>query len=127
MIQVPTIQLKKICNPFKYDPCDCGITEKHVKHLLPGNNPSKYIANQLDGNYSLKEHTERIVNFILFGFNDPISIDVGIPFIGYCPDWMIADGNHRLAAAIYTKTPFILAEIAGDVEYAEKLFKIKLS
>jgi hypothetical protein len=51
--------------------------------------------------------------------NTAIVLDAAGTSMGY--DWMIIDGNHRLASAIYRKAAAIRATVAGDVSKAEKL------
>jgi hypothetical protein len=55
---------------------------------------------------------------------DAIEIDVGIPSMGCHIDWMVTDGNHRLAAAIYRRDEFIVAIVGGDLDYATELFGV---
>jgi hypothetical protein len=45
---------------------------------------------------------------------------------GHFVDWAILDGNHRLAAAIYSEKAFIAAEVAGEIDHAETLFGISI-
>lgn len=63
---------------------------------------------------SRKSHIGRVAWFVVnYDKVQPIQIDFGIPTIG-C-DFTFIDGNHRYAAAIYRKEPFILAECSGAV------------
>ncbi|KSQ21817.1 hypothetical protein APB26_32740 [Pseudomonas aeruginosa] len=56
---------------------------------------------------------------------DPIAIDVGVPVLGYWgPSWMITDGNHRLAAAIYRGDTTISALVDGQMDHAFELFGV---
>lgn len=54
-----------------------------------------------------------------------LEIDVGVPALNYLPDWMVLDGNHRLAAAIYARRPTILAYVGGQLDYAQRLFGVE--
>jgi hypothetical protein len=69
-----------------------------------------------------KEHVARIAWLVMHREESPIEIDVGVPSMGFCPEFLIQDGYHRLAAAYYRGDETILANIAGDCKYAEKLF-----
>jgi len=39
-------------------------------------------------------------------------------------DWLVVDGNHRFAAAIYRGDEWILADVAGELDYAFELFGV---
>lgn len=70
------------------------------------------------------EHWTRIEAFMLGGWNDPISVDVGIPHMGYYgPAWPITDGNHRFYAAILRGDEWIDACASGCVETANELLR----
>jgi hypothetical protein len=73
-----------------------------------------------------KHHVWRIAYLVEYGWNDAIEIDVGCPVLGYYPNWMIEDGNHRYCAAIVRSQETILAQVAGQISYAEELFGIKI-
>lgn len=71
---------------------------------------------------SKEQHIQRIAWFVCnFSDDYPIEIDFGIP--GYC-NLQVDDGNHRLAAAIYSEKEFILAICGGDVSEIEKYKQI---
>jgi hypothetical protein len=75
--------------------------------------------------WTIEQHAERIAWLSVAGWNDAIQIDVGVPgFLDYLPHRMITDGNHRFAAAIIRKDRTILADVAGDSEYAFELLGI---
>jgi len=71
-----------------------------------------------------RHHIERIAWFVVHGWEDSIEIDVGVPSMGCCVDWINQDGNHRLAAAFYRKDDTIKVSISGSIDYAEELFSI---
>lgn len=57
------------------------------------------------------------------GWNDPITLDVGLPWApGYREPWVVADGNHRLYAAILRGDSHILAVLGGCITTAYRLF-----
>lgn len=78
--------------------------------------------NRIESKWGTENHIERIAYLVINKDSKPIDIDVGIPCLNFYIDWMIIDGNHRLAAAIYRGDEYILADIAGQVDYAEFLF-----
>lgn len=62
------------------------------------------------------------------GWSDPIEVDIGVPCIGYAgPAWPVLDGNHRVWAAALRGDRFIEADIAGQVDHAARLFRVKVS
>jgi len=79
----------------------------------------------LPGNLSIRQfHIRRIAYLVTTSYViDPIEIDVGVPDLGCNPEWIITDGNHRLAAAFYRKDEFVPVSVSGDLEYAEELLK----
>lgn len=71
------------------------------------------------------DHAARIAYLVENPATDPIAIDVGVPALGYWgPSWMITDGNHRLAAAIYRGDATILALVDGQMDHAFELFGV---
>ena len=69
-----------------------------------------------------RAHAERVAWFVQHGWNDPIDIDVGVPSLGCHVRWVVLDGNHRWAAALWRGDATIAAEWAGSVEVAKALF-----
>lgn len=75
------------------------------------------------GPASPARHAARVAFLIRNGWHDPISIDVGVPWMpGWQPVWPIEDGNHRLYAAILMGRTEILAEIGGCLRTAADMF-----
>lgn len=70
-------------------------------------------------------HIRRVAYFVQHGWEVPISIDVGIPSLGYHVEWIVDDGNHRLAAAFYRKDPTVRISVSGQIDYAEELLGIR--
>lgn len=72
--------------------------------------------------FERKEHIERVAYLVVHPSDRAIEIDVGIPVLNYYPEWIITDGNHRLAASFYRGDKTIKASITGQVDYiAERL------
>lgn len=67
-------------------------------------------------------HFTRIKWLMENGWQEPVSIDVGIPSLGYTPEWMIEDGNHRTTAALLLGHETIEIKFSGTVSYFEELF-----
>ena len=70
------------------------------------------------------DHAGRIAYFVVHGSADPIHIDVGVPALGCHVDWLVEDGNHRLAAAIYARRRLIVASVGGQLDHARRLFGV---
>jgi hypothetical protein len=71
--------------------------------------------------WNYTQHVERIAYLAQHGWEDSIEVDIGIPSMDFHPQWPIQDGNHRLFAALARRDPFILASVAGEVSFIEKL------
>lgn len=72
--------------------------------------------------WSRLEHIAQIAYFVANPTTEPIQVDVGCPVLNYYRDWLVTDGHHRLAAAIFRGDETIIAEISGQVDYADELF-----
>jgi hypothetical protein len=70
------------------------------------------------------DHAGRIAYLVVHEAVDAIEVDVGIPVLNYRPNWMVLDGNHRLAAAIFAGREVIRADVAGQLDYATELFDV---
>lgn len=71
-------------------------------------------------------HARRIAWFVRNGFQEPLQVDVGVPSLGCYVSWMVQDGNHRLAAAIYRRErlkedPWLPVIVSGSVYFAKEL------
>lgn len=63
---------------------------------------------------SLEAHAGRIRFLMRTGWTDPVAIDVGVPWApGWRAGWIIADGNHRVAAALLRGDTVITATLGG--------------
>lgn len=67
------------------------------------------------------DHVQRVAWFMVHGWRDPLEVDIGIPSLGYVPEWPVQDGNHRLAAAILLKNQTIDIRFSGSLDYAEEI------
>ncbi len=113
----------KIANPVADPPWECGILlgmpdvkraideKSFLQDLVPENSQSSY-----------ELHAMRIAWHATAGWTDPIEIDVGVPGLGYRPEWPILDGNHRLYAAVARGDVNIDCSISGCLDFAKELF-----
>ena len=69
---------------------------------------------------SREGHVSRIAWFVVNGWDEPLGVDVGVPSMGCCPVWLMIDGNHRWAAAVYRGDRTIRANVDGAVSEIEK-------
>lgn len=118
-VNVPVSRLKKICNPFENSPWETSVSLDEVRLAIKARNFIEPWDSQNN-----EDHAGRIALLVVKGWVDPIDIDVGCPILSYWPDWIIQDGNHRTAAAIYLKKRYIKASVAGQMDYAKKLLGV---
>jgi hypothetical protein len=69
-------------------------------------------------------HARRVAYLVMKPDAEPVMLDVGIPSMGGNVDWIITDGNHRLAAAFYRELPTIEASASGSVSCAKELLGV---
>jgi hypothetical protein len=77
-----------------------------------------------DGESTRGQHIQRIAYLVVNKDSNQIVIDVGVPTLNLAPEWIIYDGNHRLAAAFYRNDYTINISISGEIGYAKHLLKI---
>jgi hypothetical protein len=68
-----------------------------------------------------ENHVKKIAFFALNEPEKVISIDVGIPSMGHYPDYILDDGNHRLAGTIVSGRPTIKASVSGAEDHAREM------
>jgi hypothetical protein len=68
-----------------------------------------------------ENHIKKIAFFAINEHEKPISLDVGIPSMGCHVDYIVDDGNHRLAGAIASGMKTIKASVSGSMEHAQEL------
>lgn len=68
-----------------------------------------------------ERHIKKIAFFVKNEMETPVSIDVGIPSMGAYVDYIIDDGNHRLAGAIIKGAKTVKCKIGGSEDYAKEL------
>lgn len=115
-VQIPVRNIAEHFNPFKASPWGVRVTRAAVLRALT--------AAQLEARPNTPNHVQRTAYLVQHPSPDPIEIDVGAPVLGYYVTWMILDGNHRLAAAIYRGDDTIQAAVSGQLNYAHELFGV---
>lgn len=67
-------------------------------------------------------HARRVAYLVVYPSSMPISIDVGIPQMGFRPKYLIFDGCHRLAAAIHASQKEIAVSYSGSTAVFKQMF-----
>ena len=126
MLKIPVDRLKAVCNPL--GECDIWSVGKPITVEMVD---AAFVTGQLNPNTNAseklktaKDHAARIAYLVKYGWSDAISLDIGIPSLNCYTDWMIDDGNHRVAAAIYRGDQYILAGVNGCNDYMLELFGV---
>ena len=116
-VLIPVKKLKEQCDPFKDLVWGCdSISRNDIKDAIK---EKSFVSNHKFNDNEWDENVGRIAYFVVNGWSDAIEIDVGIPSMQCHVNWIITDGNHRFAAAIYRK-----AAVSGCLEYAKELFGV---
>lgn len=131
-ISIPHLQ--QIADPFDnvvwHLDIDAPITRQEVQTAISQGrfigqiSTARYTVNWADAATRRQTHAERIAYLVTYGWHDAIMVDVGLPdyFFGASPPfWPVTDGNHRVAAAIFRKDPFISGSVVGSIEEAYRL------
>lgn len=110
-----------ICNPIDTNPWWYGspVTHRRIKNAIE---KRRFVDSP-----GTKDHAARIAYFVENPPEDAIEIDVGVPSMGFYPEWIINDGNHRLAAAIFSGQKHILADVSWSIDYAFELFGVDIA
>lgn len=111
------------------------LKKKYVDAYLLESLKKRVFSEILEGQFrdcaDYYRHAARVAYLVVYGksykkIQDAIEIDVGCPAFGHSTRWIVEDGNHRLAAAIYRNDRHIYANIQGQISHAEKLFRVKI-
>ncbi len=108
-------------NPFKHHvwrKLTRPISKREVTNAIA----KKRFLREWRNTWSRKDHIQRIAWFVVTPWHEPISIDVGVPELGCNVDWIVIDGNHRLAAAFYREDTHISADVSGSVDLIQEMF-----
>lgn len=129
--EVDTYTLNQICNPLAcWMEQKTPITKEEVLECLE-NGEEELVETPLWTKINIdsekeildnrEKHIKKIAYFVKNKPEKPISIDVGIPEMGAFVDYIIYDGNHRLAADIIAERPYTKANIMGSEEQIKEL------
>ena len=114
MVEISVARLSRHCNPLLHNPWGC-------KTFCRAKVKSALASRRLVATPGTDDHAGRVAFLVEHEAADAIEIDVGIPALNYWPGWLLLDGNHRLAAAIYARRRTILAQVDGQMDYAYRL------
>ncbi len=115
-VAIPTHRLARHCNPFGKSPWGVRVTRADVRRALA--------ERRLVAGPDTDDHAGRIAYLVENPAQDAIEIDVGVPVLGYIPNWLVQDGSHRLAAAIFSGKVEIVADVQGQLDRAKRMFGI---
>ena len=126
VLKVSVPKLREMADPFICDVWSCGsvLTKEDVANSI---HSRRYKVAPYPGQgqglepWSLQDHADRVAYLVVFGWCEPIQVDVGVPYLGVMPQWPVSDGNHRLAAAIFAGLQTIDAEVSGDCELISQI------
>ena len=123
-VDIPVKRLARHCNPFGgtwggEKPVRRADVRRALRERRAVSTPYEQMLSAKD-----YDHAGRIAYLIENVTDDPIDIDVGIPVLNFYVEWYVTDGNHRLAAAIFAERPTIKACVAGQMDYAKRLFGV---
>lgn len=129
VFRIPLTTLLEYCDPTLDDPWSCGRISREdvldVAEFLDRSQPkpAEYDPELYD---SYEYNIERIAQFYRYGWEStskdysPITVDIGLA--GYTPNYIIVDGNHRVAAAKFRGDQWIEVEIVGELPKAVAIF-----
>jgi hypothetical protein len=128
-ISISVLALEAFKSPFENNPWGCGtVTKAMVKkaiaqgHSLDHQQWESTKAASRNKKPTRLQHAARIAYLMDAGWSDSMQIDIGIPSLGFMPEWPYEDGNHRLCAAIMRNDDTINVEFSGDIDFAVELF-----
>ena len=116
-IRVSVKRLRDIWDPFEskvWPNLGSPITQDEIKKAIPACAPLSDMpkCGVLEKPRSRKSHVTLVAWLATHWKNDyPLEIDVGV---FECPAEVVSDGNHRLAAAIYLRRRWVLANVSGS-------------
>jgi hypothetical protein len=130
---LPVKRLIKMCDPLAcWSEQPRPITHEEVNACLAAQNEALvetplwtqilFGKSSVTAEENRTRHIQKIAYFVRHGFDDPISIDVGIPELGgHGPEHLVDDGNHRLAAAAIRGDRVICVRVGGSVKHAQSM------
>ena len=126
---VAEVEVSWLPDALRRDPWCAGVTEEGVELALATGNlrSAPILTVSVFKTEPASVHEARIAWFVEQGWRDTIQLDVGAPDLGCHVGWIVEDGNHRLAAAIYRGDKTIDCTIGGDLCYADELLGTQVS
>lgn len=122
---VSVSRLSELCNPFANPPWEdiAGLTVEGVLQAIKDGlgKTQAYSADTHANQWTVDDHIARIAHLATVGWEDPINVDVGVPFMNCWVDWPLLDGNHRMAAAMVRGDAHILASVAGCCQHMREV------
>jgi hypothetical protein len=115
-VKVKVKRLARRCNPFGDSPWGVRLRRSDVSRALE--------VGMLEEKPGSEKHAERIAYLVNFGWKYAIEVDVGVPVLGYHVNWIVTDGNHRLAAAMFLGLEYIEVSVAGQMDYAKRVLGV---
>lgn len=113
--ELPVSLIKKFSNPYGKNIWDehnesegYVLTRQFVREYLESgelNSTPVDLSDDFDTTY---DDFGRVAFFVKNGWSDPIKVN-------FNEKWVITDGNHRFAAAIYLRKKTILCEVVSEV------------
>jgi hypothetical protein len=116
-IALPVRRIVRQCHPLRARPWGVKVRSHDVW--------AAHRAGRLVAEPGTDDHAGRIAWLMAQPVLDPIEIEVGIPALHCYVDWIITDGNHRVAAAVLRRDRMIAAHVGGDMNYARELFGVE--
>lgn len=132
MFVLPVETIAQYCNPFKgcWLDVDTPITMEEVQHFLEigedALTDTSFVMWEGPEPGARERHARKIAFFVRHGYERPLDIDVGVPNMGCHVDYIVQDGNHRLASDIYRwellgEARQVPVWVAGDIAHAREL------
>ena len=128
---LPLNRFKKLINPLRAPPwqgcvdCRRSTISKHIKNGTSESQPWDAGPNPAQNDHETDEdfHSKRVAYLVINPSNRPIQIDVGVPSLGFEPRYLVYDGNHRIAAAIYRRDEWLAVDYSGSVDVFQEMFR----
>lgn len=111
-VALDVVRLAQRCDPFKsvvWLDRHRPLMRSEVRRAVA---EGRVLAPQ-DVSRTTHSHVRRVAWFVVHGWSEPIDVDFGVPSLGCHVDWVIQDGNHRFAAALYRGDASIMAACSG--------------
>ena len=115
-VNVKVKRLARRCNPFGQSPWGVQVRRIDVRRAIG--------EGRFEAKPGSENHAARIAYLVKNGWKDAIEVDVGVPVMGYHVHWLVTDGNHRLAAAIFLGMEPTEVFVAAKLHYARRVLGV---